>query len=67
METRRIIQDRLEQNRSLMRATLDRASQEVLKKQIQADVVRLDQLNRVETERDRNRAVVTLPRPDVHR
>ena len=66
METRQIIQNRIEQYRSLVRATLDRAAQEVLEKQIEADVVRLDRLNRVETERNRNRVLATLPGHNPH-
>jgi hypothetical protein len=55
METRRTIQDRIEQYRSLIRGTLDRSSHEVLKKKIEVEVDKLNRLNHVEADRDRYR------------
>ncbi len=55
METRRMIEDRVERYRSLLRTTLDRSSQEVLLKRIEIDAAKIHQLKRAEAERDRNR------------
>jgi hypothetical protein len=57
METRRLIEDRIEQYRLLIRSTLDRASLDVLRKQIEVEVAKLDRLDYVEAESKRNRAV----------
>ena len=54
METRRMIENRIEQYRSLIRGTLDRSSHAMLKQQIEAEVAKLDRLKHVEAEGDRN-------------
>ena len=56
METRRLIENRIEQYRSLIRGTLDRSSHVVLKRQIEAEVAKLDKMKEVEGEPDRHPA-----------
>ncbi len=51
MENRRMIENRIEQYRSLIRASTDQASQDVLKEQIEAEVAKLDRLKHFEVER----------------
>lgn len=55
METRRMIENRIEQYRLLIRSTLDRSSQDVLRKRIEVDAAKIEQLKRAEAESDRNR------------
>lgn len=57
METRCMIENRIEQYRSLIRGSLDQSSREVLKRQIEEEVAKLDHIKRVEAERDRNRTL----------
>ena len=43
-DNRRLIENRIEQYRSLIRATLDKSWLEILKRQLEADVAMLDHL-----------------------
>jgi len=52
MENRRMIENRIEQYRSLIRGSTDQASQDVLKEQIEAEVAKLDRLKHFEVERN---------------
>jgi hypothetical protein len=55
METRRLIENRIEQYRAIILGSLDRSSHERYRKQIRAEAAKLDGLYRAETEKDRNR------------
>jgi len=60
MENRRMIENRIEQYRSLIRGSTDQASQDVFKEQIAAEVAKLDVLKHLEAERDRDRMLCAV-------
>jgi hypothetical protein len=55
METRRLIENRIERYRSIIRGSLDRSSHERYRKQIEVEAAKLDSFKRAETEKERNR------------